>query len=125
MRILVVTDAWRPQVNGVVHSLESVAQALARGGGEMVFLTPEGFPTFPLPTYHEIRLAFATPWEVRRRMDALAYDHVHIATEGPLGMAARRICLARGEPFTTSYHTRFPEYLHTRTRFPLTEAISR
>ncbi|MFO1117960.1 MAG: glycosyltransferase family 1 protein [Beijerinckiaceae bacterium] len=119
MRILVVTDAWRPQVNGVVRSLESVARALTRAGEDIVFLTPEGFPTFPLPTYHEIRLAFALSPAVGRRMDALACDHVHIATEGPLGLAARRICITRGEPFTTSYHTRFPEYLHARTRFPL------
>lgn len=119
MRILVVTDAWRPQVNGVVRSLESVAEALEGGADRIVFLTPEGFPTLPLPTYREIRLALAAPWTVARRIDEARCDHIHIATEGPLGLAARRICISRHEPFTTSYHTRFPEYVHARTRFPL------
>ena len=119
MRILVVTDAWRPQINGVVHSLEALAKAIGPLGASIEFLTPDGFPSFPLPTYREIRLAMASPWAVEKRIDAIAPDHIHIATEGPLGLAARRICIMRGAPFTTSYHTRFPEYLHKRTRFPL------
>jgi len=119
MRILVVTDAWRPQVNGVVHTLEAVARALPEVGATMEFLTPQGFPTAPMPTYSEIRLALATPWEVEKRIDAVEPDHIHIATEGPLGLTARRLCLMRNVAFTTSYHTRFPEYLYTRTRIPL------
>lgn len=119
MRVLVVTDAWKPQVNGVVHSLEAVSRAAAEFGVDISFLTPDGFKTIGLPTYREIRLALASSRGVARRIDAARPDHVHIATEGPLGLAARRVCLNRGEPFTTSYHTRFPEYLHARTRAPL------
>lgn len=119
MRILVVTDAWRPQVNGVVHSLEAMARAAGELGAEVVFLTPDGFRTVGLPTYREIRLALAPPWAVARRMDDARAEHIHIATEGPLGLAARHICLARRTAFTTSYHTRFPEYLHARIGLPL------
>jgi glycosyltransferase involved in cell wall biosynthesis len=119
MRILVVTDAWRPQVNGVVHTLEALARETPDLGATMDFLTPQGFRTAPMPTYREIRLALASPREVERRIDAAAPDHIHIATEGPLGLTARRLCLMRNVAFTTSYHTRFPEYLHARTRFPL------
>lgn len=119
MRVLVVTDAWKPQVNGVVHSLEAISREAPALGSEICFCTPEGFPTIGLPSYREIRLAIASPRAVARRIDAAGADHVHIATEGPLGLAARRVCLMRREPFTTSYHTRFPEYLHARTRFPL------
>ncbi|MDE2364469.1 MAG: glycosyltransferase, partial [Hyphomicrobiales bacterium] len=119
MRILVVTDAWKPQINGVVRSLEAVAGALARLQTDVVFLTPEGFRTVPLPTYPEIRLALASPRAVERRIDSARCDHIHISTEGPLGLAARRLCVKRGVSFTTSYHTRFPEYLFARTRLPL------
>ena len=119
MRVLVVTDAWKPQVNGVVHSLEAIAREAPALGAEIHFCTPEGFPTVGLPSYREIRLAIASPRAVAQRIDAIGADHVHIATEGPLGLAARRICLLRKAPFTTSYHTRFPEYLHARTHFPM------
>ena len=118
MRILVVTDAWRPQVNGVVHSLEALARSVGALGATIAFLTPDGFRTIGLPTYPEIRLAMASPWAVAKRIDANRVDHIHIATEGPLGVMARRICIGRREPFTTSYHTRFPEYLFARTRLP-------
>lgn len=118
MRVLVVTDAWKPQVNGVVHSLEAVAREAAGLGAEITFCTPDGFRTIGMPGYREIRLALATPGAVARRIEAAGADHVHIATEGPLGLAARQVCLARGMAFTTSYHTRFPEYLFARTRLP-------
>jgi glycosyltransferase involved in cell wall biosynthesis len=122
MRILVVTDAWRPQVNGVVRSLEATSHAIRDLGSEISFLTPEGFRSLPLPTDRDIRIALATPDMVAKRLDAGQHDHVHIATEGPLGLAARRLCLRRDEPFTTSYHTKFPEYL--RARIGLPERIS-
>jgi glycosyltransferase involved in cell wall biosynthesis len=118
MRILIATDAWKPQVNGVVRSLESVAKALREFGAEIEFLTPQGFASIPLPTYAEIKLALATAGAVRRRLDGAAIDHIHIATEGPVGFAARRYCLRAKRPFTTSYHTRFPEYIAARTRLP-------
>jgi len=122
MRILVATDAWRPQVNGVVHTLERMSAAARDLDAEFTFLTPQGFASLPMPTYPDIRLALATPWEVARRIDAAGADHIHIATEGPIGWAARRYCRKRGRLFTTSYHTRFPEYISARTRLP--EALS-
>jgi glycosyltransferase involved in cell wall biosynthesis len=118
MRILLMTDAWKPQVNGVVRSLESVGRALREIGTDIEFLTPQGFATVPLPTYGEIRIALASPWAVAKRLDAVAAEHIHIATEGPLGLAARRYCLRTKRVFTTSYHTRFPEYITARTRIP-------
>ena len=122
MRILVATDAWRPQVNGVVHTLERMSAAARDLDAEFMFLTPQGFASLPMPTYPDIRLAIATPWEVARRIDAAGADHIHIATEGPIGWAARRYCRKRGKLFTTSYHTRFPEYIAARTHLP--EAIA-
>ena len=116
--ILVVTDAWRPQVNGVVHTLGAVSNAARALGVTIDFLSPDGFASIPLPTYKEIRLALATPRAVAQRIDAIAPDHVHIATEGPLGFAARRVCMMRKAPFTTSYHTRFPEYIRARIGLP-------
>jgi len=118
MRILIATDAWRPQVNGVVRSLESMSQAASQLGAEIDFVTPRDFNSMPMPTYREIDLAFATPRAVKRRLDA-GYDHVHIATEGPVGLAARACCLSSGRCFTTSYHTRFPEYIHARAGVPV------
>jgi glycosyltransferase involved in cell wall biosynthesis len=118
MHILVVTDAWKPQVNGVVRSLESVGQALCETGNRIDFLTPQGFATIPLPTYAEIRLALVTPWAAAKQIEAVGADHIHIATEGPLGLAARRYCLRKKQIFTTSYHTRFPEYISARAPIP-------
>ena len=127
MRILVATDAWAPQVNGVVRSLESVARALRELGAEIEFLTPQGFATVPLPTYGEIRLALATRKLVAKRLEGTAIDHFHIATEGPVGFATRGYCLRAKRLFTTSFHTRFPEYIAARTKIPeaLTYALLR
>ena len=118
VRLLIVTDAWRPQVNGVVHTLEKLAESLAAMGVAAEFLTPEGFPTVPMPGYGEIRIAMATPGAVAQRIAQARPDHIHIATEGPLGLLARCFCLRRKEPFTTSYHTRFPEFLSARLPVP-------
>ena len=98
-RILVATDAWKPQINGVVRSLESVARALREFGAEIEFLTPQGFATVPLPTDHEIRLALASCRSVEKRLDGAAIDHIHIATEGPIGFAARALLLTHEAPF--------------------------
>ena len=122
MHILIATDAWLPQVNGVVRSLQNTAREAATLGARIDFLTPLDFRTVPMPTYREIRLALATPGRVARRMDEIGADFVHIATEGPIGLMARRVCLGRGQSFTTSYHTRFPEYLSARA--PVPEALS-
>ncbi|RUM98369.1 glycosyltransferase family 1 protein [Pseudaminobacter arsenicus] len=118
MRVLIVTDAWRPQVNGVVRTLERLGEALEERGVEVTFLTPEGYPTLPLPSYPEIRLALSSVRRIARRIEDVAPDCIHIATEGPLGLLARRVCLAGGRSFTTSYHTRFPEFLRARTPVP-------
>ena len=118
MRILIATDAWRPQINGVVHSLEQMSAAARDQGAEIEFLTPRGFPALPLPTYPDIKLAFP-PWgAVARRIAAAKVEHIHIATEGPIGLAARWCCQRQGRIFTTSYHTRFPEYISARARIP-------
>ncbi|GJD53175.1 D-inositol-3-phosphate glycosyltransferase [Methylobacterium crusticola] len=122
MRLLVATDAWHPQVNGVVRSLEHMAAAGRRLGHDPVLLTPQDFSSVPLPGYPEIRLSLATARGVGARVARLAPTHVHIATEGPVGLATRRVCLAQGRPFTTSYHTRFPEYL--AARLPVPERLS-
>jgi glycosyltransferase involved in cell wall biosynthesis len=118
MRILIATDAWHPQVNGVVRSLQSLAEAAWRFGVEIDFLTPEGFPSFALPTYESIRCALPGPREIARRIEAARPDALHIATEGPVGYMARRYCRARGYTLTTSFMTRFPEYVAARLPVP-------
>jgi glycosyltransferase involved in cell wall biosynthesis len=118
MRILLATDAWRPQVNGVVRTLESMTRAAIQLGASFDFVTPEAFPTFPLPTYAEIPLAIPNRRELARRIEAAGADHIHIVTEGPIGWAARRYCLERKRLFTTGYHTRFPEYVRARIGVP-------
>lgn len=117
-RVLVVTDTWRPQVNGVVRSLESLAAAVLELGANILFLSPQGFRSVRMPTYPELRLAVTTADNVGRRIEAIAPDHIHIATEGPLGFAARRYCLRNDLCFTTSYHTKFPEYISARAFIP-------
>jgi glycosyltransferase involved in cell wall biosynthesis len=119
MRILLVSDAWAPQVNGVVRTLQQVKSECEALAHRVDVVSPEQFRTVPCPTYPEIRLALRPGREIGRRIDAVRPESVHIATEGPLGIAARRQCLRRGLPFTTSYHTRFPEYVHARFPVPL------
>lgn len=118
MKILVATDAWLPQVNGVVRTLGHVAREARLIGTQVEFLSPETFWTLPMPSYPEIRLALVPPGEVERRLDSVRPDAIHIATEGPLGHAMRRVCIKRGLPFTTSFHTRFPDYLAERLPVP-------
>jgi glycosyltransferase involved in cell wall biosynthesis len=122
MRVLIATDAWHPQVNGVVRTLLSLSECLRGLGVTPLFLTPDGFPSIAVPTYPGLRCALPNPREVARRVEETAPDAIHIATEGPIGHIARRYCLAHGLPFTTSYTTRYPEYISAR--FPLPEALS-
>ena len=119
MHIVIVTDAWRPQVNGVVRTYERTVEELEKLGHRVNLITPEGFRTIPMPTYPDIRLSLFPGRKVRRLLDAYRPDAVHIATEGPLGLAARAWCMKNRFPYTTSFHTQFPEYLWLRTRFPL------
>ena len=119
MRILIVTDAWLPQVNGVVTTVRNTVRELEALGHVVGMITPEGFTTLPCPTYPEIRLALAPGARVARRIEEFEPDAIHVETEAPLGLAARRHCLASGRPFTTAYHTQFPEYVYARCRLPL------
>ena len=119
MRILIATDAWPPQVNGVVRSLQSLAANARKLGAEIEFLTPERFRSFPLPTYPSIRCAIPTWREIVRRIELVAPDALHIATEGPIGHIVRHYCLVRKISLTTSYMTRFPEYVSARLPVPL------
>jgi glycosyltransferase involved in cell wall biosynthesis len=118
MRILIATDAWRPQVNGVVSTLEQMTQAAGEFGVKFEFLTAQGMWTAPLPTYPEIRLAISSAGRIGRRIEEAAPDHIHIATEGPIGWLTRRYCLKKKRIFTTSYHTRYPEYVSARFGVP-------
>ena len=116
--IAIVTDAWAPQVNGVVRTLTETTTRLRLMGHQVEVISPDQFRSIPAPSYPEIRLAIASPSTIERRLDAIAPDAIHIATEGPLGWAARRYCLKHGRSFTTAYHTQFPEYLARRTKLP-------
>lgn len=117
-RILIVTDAWHPQVNGVVRCLDKVGQELRTIGYDVDYLTPERFWTMPMPTYPEIRLSLASLGAIGEIIENYAPQHIHIATEGPLGLLARHYCTSHHLAFTTSYHTRFPEYVAARLPVP-------
>ncbi len=117
MKILLVTDAWEPQMNGVVRTLTKTVSNLRKAGHEVEVISPsDDYWTLPLPTYPDIRLAPFAKKDVGRRIVGFGPEAIHIATEGPLGLAARSLCLKWGMPFTTSYHTKFPEYI--KARFP-------
>lgn len=118
MRILIATDAWHPQVNGVVRTLTSLARSAAALGAEIAFLTPDGFPSMAVPTYPGLRIALPNRREIARRIEAASPDAIHIATEGPVGWAVRAYCRRRKLAFTTSYTTRFPEYIAVRSIVP-------
>ena len=118
MKILVATDAWKPQINGVVRTLGHVAREARAQGTDLEFLTPDAFWTLPMPGYPEIRLSLTGPGDIERRLDQTRPDAIHVATEGPIGHAVRRVCIKRGVPFTTSFHTRFPDYLAGRLPVP-------
>ncbi len=118
MRVLIATDAWHPQVNGVVRTYERLAQEAEKLGFKLVFLAPSNFFTLPCPTYPEIRLSLASPRAIARHIEEARPDFIHIATEGPIGLMARSYCRKMRRPFTTSYHTRFPEYVAARLPVP-------
>jgi glycosyltransferase involved in cell wall biosynthesis len=118
MRIAIVSDAGEPQVNGVVNTLRATQQCLRSQGHEVLLLAPREFRTFACPTYPEIRLAYKPYAKIAAALDAFAPDCIHISTEGPMGLAARRYCLRNKLDFTTAYHTRFPEYLSARKLLP-------
>jgi hypothetical protein len=117
VKLVLVTDAWPPQVNGVVRTLQETIRILERAGHRVDVIAPEGFRCMPCPSYPEIPLALFPGREVARRLGAADADAVHIVTEGPLGAAARRFCMREGIPFTSAYHTAFPEYVEARLPF--------
>ena len=118
MRILVATDAWHPQVNGVVRTLTMMAEAAKAFGVDVGFLTPRSFHTFAMPSYRDLRVALPYPAKIARLIAEARPDSIHIATEGPIGLLVRRHCRKQGLPFTTSFHTRFPEYISARLPVP-------
>lgn len=117
-RLVLVSDAWAPQVNGVVRTLQTTAMLLEERGWDVTTITPDLFRSWPCPTYPEIRLAVGAGRHVGQMIEAAGPAAIHIATEGPLGLAARAHAMRAGRPFTTSFHTRFPDYLHARFRVP-------
>jgi glycosyltransferase involved in cell wall biosynthesis len=119
VRIALASDAWSPQTNGVVTTLQATAATLAALGHDVRVLSPQGLPAIPCPSYPEIRLALSPGAHVARQLKSFRPHAIHIATEGPLGLAVRRYCRARAVPFTTSYHTRYPQYLQARWPIPL------
>lgn len=119
MRIALASDAWAPQTNGVVTTLKCTAETLDSLGHEVRVISPQGLRCVACPSYPEIRLALCPGPHVARELKAFRPHAIHIATEGPLGLAVRRYCRARRVPFTTSYHTRYPEYVRARWPIPL------
>jgi glycosyltransferase involved in cell wall biosynthesis len=118
MRILVATDAWHPQINGVVRSLSMMAEAARTFGVDVSFLSPQSFRTFAMPSYPDLRVAVPHPARIARLIVDARPDSIHIATEGPIGLLVRRYCRKQGLSFTTSFHTRFPEYISARLPVP-------
>lgn len=118
LRVVIATDAWKPQLNGVVRTLDTLGRILTDFGNEVLYITPNGFRSVPLPSYSEIRLSILPNRKVAKMINDFKPDAIHIATEGPIGRAARRFCKRRGYPFTTSFHTRFAEYANERWSVP-------
>ena len=119
MKIVIITDAWKPQVNGVVNSLSKIAEGLTQKGHNVEIIGPNQFKTIACPTYPSIRLALFSKKKLKKLLFKIKPESIHIATEGPLGLAGRKICIQNKWRFTTSYHTRFPEYIKARIPIPL------
>jgi len=123
-KILIVTDAWHPQVNGVVTTLTQTVRNLKKLGFLVKVINPENYRSIPCPTYSEISLSMTTPRRIYKEIAEFDPHSIHISTEGPLGWAARAVCKKKNFPFTTSYHTRFPEYIRMRLPIPLSLSYS-
>jgi glycosyltransferase involved in cell wall biosynthesis len=119
LRITIATDAWDPQTNGVVTTLKATIERLGRLGHEVRVISPQGLLSIPAPSYPEIRLAVAPGFHIAREIKSFRPHAIHIATEGPIGVSMRRYCRRHGMPFTTAYHTRYPEYLNARWPIPI------
>ncbi len=119
MKILVVSDAWHPQTNGVVNTISCTTACLEELGHQVIMLTPDKFKTVPCPTYPEIRLSVFPKKKVQTFLNAHEFDAIHIATEGPLGIAARNYAMKNKLKFTTAFHTKFPDYIKARIGLPI------
>jgi glycosyltransferase involved in cell wall biosynthesis len=119
LKITIASDAWEPQTNGVVTTLKATIERLGRLGHEVRVISPQGLLSIPAPSYPEIRLAIAPGFHIAREIKAFRPNAIHIATEGPIGLSMRRYCRRHGMPFTTAYHTRYPEYLNARWPIPI------
>jgi len=119
LKIVIATDAWKPQLNGVVRTLDTLGEILSSFGNQILYITPNDFKSVPLPSYPEIRLSLLPNRKVAKLINDFQPDAIHIATEGPIGRATRRFCKRRRYPFTTSFHTRFPEYAAERWAVPI------
>jgi len=124
MRIVIATDAWAPQVNGVVTTLTQTCDILRKQGHQVLMITPQGRKTYPCPTYPEIRLAMFQGRAIAREIAEFEPDCIHVATEGPIGYSVRRYCLRNRIPFTTAYHTQFPEYIRSRLPIPISWSVA-
>ena len=114
MKICIASDAWEPQTNGVVTTLKATIATLSEMGHEVRIISPNGMASIPAPSYPEIRLAIAPGFHIAREIKSFRPHAIHIATEGPIGVAMRRYCRRHELPFTTAYRTRYPEYLNAR-----------
>ncbi len=119
LKIVIATDAWKPQLNGVVTTLDTLGRILTNAGNEVLYITPNDFHAMPMPTYPEIQLSLFPNRKVAKMLNDFKPDAIHIATEGPIGRATRRFCRRRDYPFTTSFHTRFAEYINERIKVPV------
>ncbi len=119
LKIAFITDAWHPQINGVVTTIDNTCKTLREQGNELLMITPDQFNTIPCPSYPSIKLAVFCYPKVKKLLDNFSPDRIHIATEGPLGLAARKYCLKHKLAFTTSFHTLFAEYTHLRFKVPI------
>ena len=117
MNISIITDAWHPQINGVVHTLNKTKDLLEKRGHKVQIISPNLFKTIPCPTYPEIKLALLPSRKIKKLLADFQPDAVHIATEGPLGLAARNLIVKKGFSYTTSFHTKFPEYIYARCKY--------
>ena len=111
MKILIVTDAWYPQVNGVCRTLKNLGDELKKIGHQVEYIEPNQFFTVPMPKYNEIKLSLNVWPRVGKLISKADADIIHIATEGPIGIFAKRYCVKNKLKFTTSYHTQFDKYL--------------
>lgn len=118
-KIAFITDAWHPQINGVVTTIDNTCKTLKAEGNQILMITPDQFNTVPCPSYPSIKLSIFCYPKVKRLLDEYQPDHIHIATEGPLGLAARKYCLKHKLAFTTSFHTLFAEYINLRLKIPV------